>query len=288
MVNNAAMTVKTKSQSKSTIQSIVDVFKNVAGYAPAVATMVGSALIAYDGFAYGRPDVAAGGIALFALGMELFGLGRHENRVLGLFNAKALGKVFQPGDRMAVLGLGACAALGGGEIVHMIARHGITAENLMSSEIWKSLLDDPAIYKVAANLTLYPLASVMDLHKVEQFAKEHKMERAHRILQTGLLIGGAVMIARFGELGKIFSARMFGRLNSAAGFVRLGQLAATEEEKPDQMQDELIIEDAGNAYVEPGYDVGLMGTGKNMMVQIEEVPAVNTEIKSSAIDSPKI
>ena len=284
MVNNAAMTVNTKNQPKSAVQSIVDVFKNVAGYAPAVATMVGSALIAYDGFAYGRPDVAAGGIALFALGMELFGLGRHEDRVLGLFNANALGKVFQPGDRMAVLGLGACAALGGGEIVHMIARHGVTAENLMSSGIWESLLDDPAIYKVAANLTLYPLASVLDFHKVEEFAKEHKMEKAHRILQTGLLIGGAAMIARFGELGKIFSARMFGRLNSAAGFVRLGQLAAPEAQAQEDQEQEKI-EILTPAYKE---EAGAPHTELQLQTELPSDGQSQSTAKNPLIDRPKL
>lgn len=99
--------------------------------------------------------------------------------------------------------------------------------DIMSIDAWKEMANDPAIYKVAANFTVFPLASVLDFKKVEDFAVKHKLKTPHRMLQTGLLLSGAYMILRFGELGKIFSARAFGRMNVAAGFVRLGQLSET-------------------------------------------------------------
>lgn len=212
---------------------LTTVFKKVASYAPSVAMIIGGGFMTVDGFMHGRPDVGLGGFALSAIGMELTALARNKNRILGIFNMESFGDVFRPGDRMAFLGLAACALLGGGEIANMMERHSINSETLHNKEMWNAVFADAGSIKVLANLTVYPLASILDFHRVEEFARKHKMEKLHRLTQTALLIVGAGMIARFGEVGKIFSARMFGRLNYSAGLVRLGQLATAGNNEPD-------------------------------------------------------
>lgn len=207
--------------------NLTKTFKNCVAAVPSCAMIVGGGLMAVDGMRYGRVDVAAGGAALCGIGMELFGLYKNNNRILGIFNHNSEGFWSAPGNRMATLGLTACAFLGGGELPYLMERYDKNLADIMSIDAWKEMANDPAIYKVAANFTVFPLASVLDFKKVEDFAVKHKLKTPHRMLQTGLLLSGAYMILRFGELGKIFSARAFGRMNVAAGFVRLGQLSET-------------------------------------------------------------
>lgn len=71
--------------------NLTKTFKNCVAAVPSCAMIVGGGLMAVDGMRYGRVDVAAGGAALCGIGMELFGLYKNNNRILGIFNHNSEG-----------------------------------------------------------------------------------------------------------------------------------------------------------------------------------------------------
>ena len=162
------------------------------------------AIMPYDYYATGKLDLLLGGAALVALGTVITDVVSGNNAIARNLSKLIPGKSeLNPGTLMAGLGLGACAFLGGGEVLQMMSDYG--------SEWTSHLLTDTAGYlKIASNAVPFVLASVIDYPPVYNRLQKCFSESQIRTAQAGLSAIGAAMIGGYGLDKGYGSAMTFG------------------------------------------------------------------------------
>ncbi len=203
---------------------LTPLFNYIRCYGPGMALAAGGLFVAHDYLPTGRLDLLLGGLALSALGVMIADVSGPNFISRHLLRGR-----FDIGNLMGLTGLFSVAALGGGEAAHLAAHYGLDPANPLQGEALTNIIQDPGIYKVAANFTVYTAVSLMDFPRVARWAQNHIAEKDYRLTQTALSFIGAVMIGHFGAEGRIFSARMFGKMNS---FANLYSFAAKKHALP--------------------------------------------------------